>query len=86
MQSENFGKVLMMEVGALMVGRIVNHHEEKEVSRGMEKGYFEYGGSTVILAFQPGQVALDEDILKNTAEGFETVVKMGDAIGRKRER
>lgn len=86
LQSENFGKVLMMEVGALMVGRIVNHHEEKEVSRGMEKGYFEYGGSTVILAFQPGRVVLDQDILENTSDGFETVVRMGEAIGRKRER
>lgn len=85
LQSENFGKVLMMEVGAMMVGKIVNHHEEKEVRRGMEKGFFEYGGSTVILAFQPGRVVMDADILKNTADGFETVVKMGEAIGRKRE-
>lgn len=84
LQSKNFGNILMMEVGALMVGKIVNHHEEKEVVRGMEKGFFEFGGSTVILAFQPGHVVMDEDIVQNTADGFETVVKMGEVIGRKR--
>lgn len=85
LRSRNFGRILMMEVGALMVGKIVNHHEKMEVERGMEKGMFEYGGSTVILAFQPGRVVIDEDILKNTADGFETVVKMGEVIGKKRE-
>lgn len=85
LKSNHFGNILMMEVGALMVGKIVNHHEEEEVHRGMEKGFFEFGGSTVILAFQPGQVVLDADILQNTADGFETMVKMGEVIGKKRD-
>ena len=85
LRSKNFGRILMMEVGALMVGRIVNHHGEQEVLRGMEKGFFEYGGSTVILAFQPGRVVMDEDILRNTRDGYETLVRMGDVIGKKRE-
>ena len=83
LKSRNFGRVLMMEVGALMVGRIVNHHEEHCVKRGMEKGFFEFGGSTVILAFEKGRVEIDADIVKNTKEGFETVVKQGERIGRK---
>ncbi|MBR1743194.1 MAG: phosphatidylserine decarboxylase [Lachnospiraceae bacterium] len=83
LKSRNFGRVLMMEVGALMVGRIVNHHEAHEVKRGMEKGFFEFGGSTVILAFEKGRVEMDEDIVRNTEEGFETVVKQGERIGRK---
>jgi len=82
LKSRNFGNVLMMEVGALFVGRIVNHHEKMEVKRGMEKGYFEFGGSTVILVFEKGKVTLAEDILKNNEEGFETVVKMGEVIGK----
>lgn len=85
LKSNHFGNILMMEVGALMVGKIVNHHEEMEVHRGMEKGFFEFGGSTVILAFQPGRVVMDGDILQNTEDGFETIVKMGEVIGKKRE-
>lgn len=82
LKSENFGNILMMEVGAMFVGKIVNHHEKAEVKRGMEKGYFEFGGSTVILAFRKGEVVLCEDIIKNTKEGFETLVKMGEVIGK----
>lgn len=86
LKSRNFGNVLMMEVGALFVGRIVNHHEKMAVQRGMEKGYFEFGGSTVILVFEKDRVVLAEDILKNNEEGFETVVKMGEVIGKKIEK
>lgn len=84
LKSKHFGNVLMMEVGALMVGKIVNHHEEAVVSRGMEKGYFEFGGSTVILAFEKDKVEIDQDILQNSQEGYETVVKLGEAIGKRK--
>lgn len=83
LKSRNFGNILMMEVGALMVGKIVNHHESLTVYRGMEKGFFEFGGSTVILAFQKGRVVFDEDITANMQDGFETLVKLGEVIGRK---
>ena len=68
-KSRHFGHLLLMEVGALLVGRIVNHDVEQTVSRGEEKGYFEFGGSTVIVAVQAGQVRIDEDIWQNSAEG-----------------
>ena len=80
-KSRHFGRLLLMEVGALLVGRIVNHDVEQTVSRGEEKGYFEFGGSTVIVAVQAGQVRIDEDIWQNSAEGIETVVKQGEKIG-----
>lgn len=83
LKSEHFKTVLMMEVGALMVGRIVNHQEETYVIRGMEKGTFEFGGSTVILILQKNAVKLEEDILQNTQKGYETIVKMGEKIGEK---
>lgn len=83
LRSANFGKILMMEVGALLVGRIVNHHEEILTERGMEKGFFEFGGSTVVLAFQKDAVLLDEVFWDNTKDGFETIVKMGEVIGQK---
>lgn len=83
LHSENFGDVLMMEVGALMVGKIMNRHEAAVVSRGEEKGYFEFGGSTVVVLLERGRVMLDEDILKNSQDGYETKVKAGERLGKK---
>ena len=81
LHSAKFGDILMMEVGALLVGRIVNHHEAAEVTRGQEKGYFQFGGSTVVLLTEPGSVIIDEDILHNSREGTETIVRYGEKIG-----
>lgn len=81
LKSCHFKTVLMMEVGALLVGRITNYHEEGSVTRGEEKGRFEFGGSTVVLLFQKNAVNIDEKFIKNTSEGCETVVKMGEKIG-----
>ena len=82
LHSENFGDIITMEVGALLVGKIVNHHEEAEVKRGEEKGFFKFGGSTVVLMVKKDTVKIDEDILKNSEEDFETVVKYGEKIGK----
>ena len=42
-KTKEFGTILMMEVGAMMVGRITNHEAEPGyVTRGEEKGYFEF--------------------------------------------
>ena len=79
-----FGDVLMMEVGALLVGRIVNHHGEAEVKRGQEKGYFQFGGSTVVLLLEKGRVVMDADILENSRNHIETIVKMGEQVGTAR--
>lgn len=81
LKSEHFGTVLMMEVGALLVGRIVNRHGRQRVRRGMEKGYFEFGGSTVVLIFEKGRIEVDGDIRRNSKEGIETIVRAGERIG-----
>ena len=81
LDTENFGPVVMMEVGALMVGKIVNHHGPATVQRGQEKGYFQFGGSTVVVLLKAGAAELDPDILENSREGIETVVKFGEKIG-----
>ena len=81
LRTEQFGTVLMMEVGALLGGKIVNHHGRAQVRRGQEKGYFQFGGSTVILMTEAGKVKPDADLLANTKAGLETVVKMGERIG-----
>lgn len=84
LKSKNFGTVLMMEVGALLVGKINNYHKKSAVKKGEEKGRFEFGGSTIVLLFQKDKVELDSDLLDNTREGFETIVKMGETIGHKK--
>ncbi|MDO4492344.1 MAG: phosphatidylserine decarboxylase [Clostridia bacterium] len=81
LETERFGTVLMMEVGALLVGRIVNDRPAGAVEKGAEKGHFEYGGSTVILCLAPGTVALDPEFTENSARGLETVVRYGERIG-----
>lgn len=81
LNTKNFGKVVQMEVGALMVGKINNYHRAAIVKRGQEKGKFEFGGSTIVLLLQRDEVAVHQDILKNTRDGYETIVKMGESIG-----
>lgn len=83
LRSENFGTLLLMEVGALMVGKIQNHHGASSVSRGQEKGNFAFGGSTIILLTSRGKVTPDRDILKNSRYGIETKVKLGEQVGKK---
>ena len=72
---------LMMEVGALMVGKIVNHPTDSQVRRAQEKGHFMFGGSTVIMVFEKGAVNIDKDILENAENDIETVVRYGMKIG-----
>jgi phosphatidylserine decarboxylase len=82
LHTEHFGDVIQIEVGAMMVGRIANHHGEYDFSRGEEKGMFLFGGSTIVLLIENGRAVIDKDILSNTDSGFETVVKCGEKIGR----
>lgn len=79
--SNEFGNILMMEVGAMLVGKITNLNGAGIAVRGNEKGYFEFGGSSIIILTEPGRFKPDEDILTNSELGKETIVKMGEAIG-----
>ena len=76
-----FGDVIMAEVGATMVGGIVQTYMGNSAKKGDEKGYFKFGGSTVVLLFEKSKINIDKDILINTANGYETAVKMGERIG-----
>jgi len=79
-QTENFGKVVQLELGALFVGRIVNKNSFN-VKRGDEKGMFQFGGSTIIMLFQKDTIKIDDTIINNTLSNKETIVKMGNKIG-----
>lgn len=80
-RTERFGTALLMEVGALFVGRIVNHFVPGPVFRGSEKGRFEFGGSTVILCFEKDAVRFDSALWERSRAGAETPVKMGERLG-----
>ena len=82
-QSNNFGQMVLMEVGATCVGSIVQTYKEgQSVEKGEEKGYFKFGGSTVILFLKKGAVKIDRDLIENTEKHIETKVHMGEGIGR----
>lgn len=83
LKSDNFGEIVQMEVGAMLVGRIENRPVRDRARRGQEKGKFAFGGSTVILMTREGRVRPDEDILENSARGIETKVSLGERIGVK---
>lgn len=81
LHSDNFGDLVIMEVGATLVGRISNLHGARRVSRGEEKGHFDFGGSTIVVLVKPNVLRVDQDILRNNAAGCETVIKYGERIG-----
>ena len=86
LKTKEFGTILLMEVGALMVGKINNHEEDPaQVKRGEEKGMFEFGGSTIVVMTEPGMTKPDKDIIQNTKVQAETLIKMGEPIGCKYE-
>jgi len=77
---KNFGEIIQIEVGALLVGKIKNH-PVTTFNRGDEKGYFCFGGSTIVLLFKGNTIKVDEDIISYSQKGIETKVKMGEKIG-----
>ena len=76
-----FGDVVMTEVGATLVGSIVQTYTGSFGEKGEEKGYFKFGGSTVVLLFEKNKIRIDDDLLMNTTKCYETAVREGERIG-----
>lgn len=85
LHTAHFDDVVMMEVGAMMVGKITNH-PVTTFKRGDEKGYFEFGGSTIVLLFKRGILKVDDDIMRNSKNNDETKVLLGEKVGMRIER
>jgi phosphatidylserine decarboxylase len=82
-QTHCLGTILQVEVGATMVGSIIQHQPQGgRCRRGQEKGYFQMGGSTVLIVLPPGRVHIDDDIMNYAEQGIETIVRYGESIGR----
>ena len=82
-ETNNFGTIAQIEVGALMIGKIKNHQKSGLVKKGREKGMFLYGGSTIVVLLEKDKVDIDEKYFRNTANDIETKVKFGSTIGIK---
>ena len=85
LHTKNFGEVVQIEVGACLVGRIVNHHGAGFMHRGEEKGMFQYGGSTIVLLIKNGVIDLPEEVFEKTQEFKETPVFYGAKIADKKK-
>ncbi len=84
LQTNHFKTIIQMEVGALMVGKICNK-ECSYFSKGEEKGYFCFGGSTIIILVEKDTVIVDPDILENSSKDIETRVQLFETIGRRKQ-
>lgn len=83
LDTDHFGPLLTVEVGAMLVGHIVEHPLPNITFDALqEKGYFEFGGSTVLLVTGPN-VTIDTDLLDASARGDEVKVRLGEPVGRK---
>ena len=77
-----WGDFRMIEVAAFGVGSIIQTSGGNEFKKMDEKGYFKFGGSTVILVFEDEHIRFDEDILAASAQNMEVLVRCGSCIGR----
>lgn len=84
-ESADFGAIIQMEIGALLVGKIRNHRHAKggdQVQAGEEKGYFEFGGSTILLLFQKDVIRFRKELYNRQNPYGEIPVHMGDFVAK----
>ncbi|QDS77276.1 hypothetical protein FKW77_003967 [Venturia effusa] len=76
------GRVMVVCVGAMMVGStVITRSTGEKVSRAEELGYFKFGGSTILLLFEPGKIAWDDDLVDNSNGALETLIRVGMSVG-----
>lgn len=91
------GNCIMFVIAATMVGSYKLHRSDAEdptkndpiplqvgdtVQRGAVAGEFRFGGSTILLLFEPNKVKFDDDIIRNVEQKIETLMQVRDRIGR----
>jgi len=85
LDTENFGPVVQVEIGALAVGEIVNDYERPEFWKGDDKGHFDLCGSTIVLLVQKGRIELRPEIRSALQSQQEYRVTQGMWIASKVE-
>ncbi|KAI1773405.1 phosphatidylserine decarboxylase-domain-containing protein [Hypoxylon cercidicola] len=80
--TELYGRVMVVCVGAMMVGStVITRNEGDEVKRAEELGYFKFGGSTIVTLFEPGKMIFDADLVDNSSSALETLIRAGMSVG-----
>ncbi|WPH02357.1 Hypothetical protein R9X50_00522000 [Acrodontium crateriforme] len=80
--STSHGRVMVICVGAMMVGStVITRKKGEHVKRAEELGYFKFGGSTLLCIFEPGVMKFDEDLIANSQGALETLIRVGMSIG-----
>ena len=82
LNSDTFGKVCLLEVGATCVGGIIQTYDQGNVRKGQEKGYFRFGGSMTMIFLEPGVVTFSDDLLEQSKNGIELYALMGDVCAQ----
>lgn len=83
LESSHYGDILICDVGATMVGTIIQTYQaNSKVEKGQEKGYFAFGGSTLVMLCEKNKVSFSKDLLENSKQGLETEVKMGETVAK----
>ena len=83
MKTAEKGDILLVPVGATMVGGIVETYTASQaVQKGQEMGYFKFGGSTVVILVDKDKFKIDQDLVENTKNKMETFIRMGEQIGQ----
>jgi phosphatidylserine decarboxylase len=84
LKTRNFGRLAFAEIGAMTVGRVVQTHPlDQPFERGAEKGYFAFGGSAIVLFGEPGAWRPCDDILRQTPQGVETMLRLGEVLAER---
>ena len=83
-ETDAFGPLLVIEVGALTVGSIVQTFTPGRVRRGEEKSYFRFGGSALLMLAQSNRIRFDDDLIQSTADGVESQVRVGTRVAVRR--
>lgn len=81
LETEDFGTILILEIGATCVGAIHQTYTPGvPVKKGAEKGYFAFGGSSTITIFEPGKAQLANDLLESSATQTELYARVGSTM------
>lgn len=82
-QTDVFGEVLICPIGATCVGSIIATYEANQLmEKGDEMGYFAFGGSSIIVLFEPGRLTLSNDLIEWSCQGIEVYAKIGEEMGQ----
>lgn len=80
LRSPLFGRIQYIEVGATFVGSICQTFHKGECFKGEEKGYFEFGGSCLILLFEKERIEFDADLIEASSSKKEVLGRLGSSL------